>query len=106
MSRTVNIVGAKVEVEPRRLGDFGMMVMGDHAVEKDKNKRGQMYVELCEDIAKEIKRHVNSIGSIHVIPETEEVCSYCGADWTEPKDSPHNGGCCSKDCKFIPDYEA
>lgn len=42
----------------------------------DKSKRS-----FLEDIAKEIKRHVDNIGNITVEIETKDVCELCGLDW-------------------------
>ena len=49
-----------------------------------------------ERIIAEIRRHVDDCSCEYIV-ETEEVCEWCGADWTEDADSPHNGGCCQQD---------
>lgn len=45
----------------------------------------------------EIKRHVDDLGEISIEFIVESICEFCGAKWTEAKDSPHNGGCCEQD---------
>jgi hypothetical protein len=52
--------------------------------------------ESCRHILEQIKRHVDNYGGISLITKTEDVCSFCGAKWTEG-DGIHNGGCCEKD---------
>ena len=32
-----------------------------------------------------------------------EVCEFCGREWTEGKDSSHNGGCCDQDAANMPE---
>jgi len=49
----------------------------------------------------EIKRHcdLENTSEFPIYdPITQEVCSYCGAQWTEG-DSSNNGGCCPKDAE-------
>ena len=61
----------------------------------------------CRDIAEQIERHVDNLPSrgpkTCVLWDTWYVCSFCGADWTEGAESPHNGGCCDKDIENMPD---
>lgn len=50
----------------------------------------------CDNIADQIKRHVDDVASIEIEFDQAHVCAHCGSDWTE--DSPdYNGGCCQDD---------
>jgi hypothetical protein len=50
----------------------------------------------CDDIVKEVKRHIDDVASVHAEWDDEPVCEHCGWAWTE--DSPDfNGGCCDAD---------
>jgi len=51
---------------------------------------------ICEDIKSEIKRHVDYIGSVQVVSDPENVCAFCGSNWTEDSIL-YNGGCCDRD---------
>lgn len=90
----------RVVVHPRSLTDFGGLVVsrgflyghaeGDQARwERDMERR-------CEAIAADIKRHVDSVGSIGIEFDCDDVCSHCGNAWTEKSDT-YNGGCCEQD---------
>ncbi len=90
-----------VRIEPRRKGDFGIAtttLFGQHA-------EAEAIAE-CEEIASQIRRHVDGLSSdrsrgVHVSWTNENVCSHCGADWTEDA-SDYNGGCCTKDIENEP----
>ena len=58
-------------------------------------------LDRCNDVAREIKRHVDDIKSVYVEKEEEEVCQFCGYRWTEP-DLYYNNGCCAEDEKGNP----
>lgn len=59
-------------------------------------------LRLTNDVAKEIKRHVDGIRDINVEFDTNKYCKSCGYDWTEQ--SPlYNGGCCAEDEKNNPE---
>ena len=38
-------------------------------------------VKLCEDIAKDVKRHIDGVSEIHTEWDVEEICSFCGLTW-------------------------
>jgi len=89
-----------VRVEPRRIGDFGRAgSVSDSLIEPDEEKRLEEYRVKCEQMVRQIKRHVDDVGSVSVESEMEAVCEHCGSDWSEERDSPHNAGCCEKDAK-------
>ena len=49
---------------------------------------------ICTQIMDEIQRHVDNIGSIEIVSEKEEKCSYCGYGWDE--DINGEPMCCGK----------
>jgi len=53
--------------------------------------------QCCEEIAAAIRRHVDDVGSVRVVRDSRDVCSFCGCDWTELSEE-YNGGCCDEDC--------
>ena len=52
--------------------------------------------ELCADIAKEVRRHIDHVGVVLVEFDTVKTCEHCGSAWTEDS-AEYNGGCCDKD---------
>jgi hypothetical protein len=82
-----------VEVYPRRLGNFGFMRVTDSMVSANIEKD---YIDRCEEMIEQIKRHVDDVDSAYVEFDQEFVCEFCGRDWTEDSDT-YNGGCCDKD---------
>lgn len=105
MGKTTKPIEYWVRVEPQRLGQFGYGSVSDRLIEPDEAKRLEEYRKLCEQIAADVKRHADDVGSVTVQCETEEVCEHCGAEWTEGE-MPHNGGCCEKDAEVCEEYEA
>lgn len=59
---------------------------------------------VAEDVAKQIRRHVDNIGTVEVIRELAHTCEHCGYDWTEASTT-YNGGCCDKDEENSPNKE-
>ena len=96
MSRIIKHDNYRVIVNPRRLGDFGYASISDAMVCADEAERLKMYKDLCDEIVADIKRHVSGVGYVGVECDSEYVCGYCGASWTEDDDK-YNGGCCAKD---------
>lgn len=116
MGRIERVTEYWVRVDPRRLGNFGVVRVSDRRVEPDEQRRLKKYRERCEEIVEQIRRHVDNVGGVYVETEKEAVCEYCGSTWTEGEESPHNGGCCIKDievydavnglCGFCGEYGA
>jgi len=50
----------------------------------------------CDEIQKDIRRHIDDVGSVIVVAETSSTCEFCGYAWTESSEY-FNGGCCDKD---------
>lgn len=89
----------RVEVEPDEPWLFGK---SQNQAEWEKAMR-----EACEDIKAQIHRHVDGLprfGGVVIQWDSDNVCGYCGAAWTEDDDV-HNGGCCSKDEETAPDQQ-
>jgi hypothetical protein len=87
----------RVVVEPRALGNIGYISMSDRmACGNDLARIRREYEQRCEEIAQQIKRHVDNVASARVEYDEEPVCSHCGRDWTE-ESSAYNGGCCDAD---------
>lgn len=55
----------------------------------------QRRIELCEEMAKSIRRHVDDVHDCSVSFTTRYVCSHCGYEW---EDDPETGEpcCCAK----------
>jgi len=101
----------RVVVEPARsVFDYGYMQLGA----KDSEERAKYirwaekvewdYTNMCRDIKDAIKRHCDDVGSVSIEYDTEYMCEYCGAAWTEDSNE-CNGGCCSKDAEGLPEDE-
>ena len=88
MAVKTNITGYHVEVMPKTYRLSNM----EHELRDQKN--------ICEDMVKEIKRHVDDVDDIYVITEFDLICEHCGSVWTESKYASHNGGCCDKDAEI------
>ena len=58
----------------------------------------------AEDVQEQVKRHCDGIESYSINFDTEDVCEFCGYDWTEG-DAPHNGGCCEEDAKVLEEVD-
>ena len=72
----------RVIVEPRSLGDFGFGIVSDR-MGRTEEQCCKEYLERCEEIEQDIKRHVNNVGHVYVKFDKEEICSYCGYGWEE-----------------------
>lgn len=98
----------RVVIQPRDLGDFGFVKAGlglvygrgpdaQARIEKD-------WQERCEQIVKDVERHVSDVSSAYVEFDQQPVCSHCGWPWTE-ESTTYNGGCCDADEAGRPDSE-
>lgn len=94
MARKIVRTNYRVEVYPRRPGDFGVMHIGNDDHSEEEAQR------ICDHIAECIKKHVGKLdddrGDVHVVFDSESVCEHCGAIWTEAG-ADYNGGCCPED---------
>ncbi len=86
----------RVVVDPRGLGDFGSVRVGDDLICTNEADRQQRYKERCEDIARDIKRHVDYVKCVTVECDDTYACEHCGRHWTEAN-AEYNGGCCDAD---------
>jgi hypothetical protein len=96
VSKKVEQTNFRVVIEPRGLGNFGQISMPDRLICPDKDHRLRQYRERCDEIAADVKRHVDNVGHVYVDFDTEGECEHCGSRWTEDSDQ-YNGGCCEKD---------
>lgn len=96
----------RVVVEPRGLGDFGSVRVSPSFIYghgENSQKRHDADLEArCEEMATEIRRHVDNVRHASVEFDQEDVCEHCGATWTEG-DATYNGGCCDRDEESVPD---
>ena len=53
----------------------------------------------AKELRDQIERHCDS-GRIDIETDSDDLCEFCGALWTEG-DDPHNGGCCAEDIKVL-----
>lgn len=92
----------RVVIEPKGLGDFGSirlpssLLYGNTEMERKRAEKDMH--ERCEEIAEQVRRHVDNVSHAQVDFDQEYVCEHCGAEWTEGE-NPFNGGCCDKDCE-------
>lgn len=98
MAKSAKHENWRVEVYPKRLGDFGYFTISDSRASNDPGKE---YKQRCEEIKDQIKRHVDGIGSCSIECDVNFVCEFCGWQWTEDSDT-YNGGCCGKDEENAP----
>lgn len=87
MGKIIKKENIRVEVYPEKYS-YGICIIN---TEKDE-------FEQCKILEKQIKRHIDDCHTC-LTYDTNEYCEYCGAIWTE--DTPHNGGCCSKDIDLM-----
>lgn len=57
------------------------------------------WYRVAKDLQEQIERHCDGVESCAIDFDTDDVCEFCGYDWTEG-DSPHNG-CCEEDEKTV-----
>lgn len=86
----------RVVVEPHGLGRFGSISTPDSSFYPTAEGRAKAYEERCEEIAAQIKRHVDEVGYITIECDRDPVCDHCGARWSEESND-YNGGCCAED---------
>jgi hypothetical protein len=95
----------RVVVEPRGLGDFGSISVGEGFLygygENARERAAKDMESRCEDMAKAIRRHVDNALYASVEFDQDDVCEHCGAEWTEG-DAAYNGGCCAMDEESAP----
>lgn len=96
----------RIVVEPRGLGNMGFVSMSDRmACGFDDARVEREYQERCEEIASQIRRHVDNVSSAYVEYDQQPICEHCGSAWTETSEI-YNGGCCDKDEESNPEPKA
>lgn len=71
----------RVVIYPRSLGDLGCVRMSDSFLVPDSTERERKYKERCDDIATDVKRHVDFAGDVVIEHDTESACSFCENSW-------------------------
>lgn len=93
-------VNFRVVIEPKGLGDFGSIRVSSSFLygntETGRNRAEKDMHERCEEIAKQVRRHIDNVSYAQVEFDQEYVCEHCGAEWTAGQ-NPFNGGCCERD---------
>lgn len=90
----------RIVVNPRSMTDFGMASFSRSFLYKS-DRDGQAswekdMIDRCNEIAADIRRHVDNVSRVSVEWDQEAVCEHCGSRWTEDS-TMYNGGCCGKD---------
>jgi len=63
------------------MGDLGGIRVSDSFFGASKEDIEKDYQERCEEISKEIKRHVENVQGCGIEFDSEEVCEFCGHEW-------------------------
>lgn len=58
----------------------------------------------AEELKSQIIRHCDGLNYAVATCDTEFVCEFCGAGWSEDDDT-CNGGCCSKDEELMEEIQ-
>lgn len=96
MGKKTEQVNHRLVIYPQHPGDFGFCHIGGMKRDADET------VRILEEMQQQVLRHVDGVRSrnVQIENDIEETCEFCGSAWTEGK-SPHNGGCCAKDCEVF-----
>lgn len=70
----------RIVITPRRLGDLGWMSISDRMASTDIERDTR---ERCEEMAEQVKRHVDNVGSVEVQFTEVHTCSHCFLAWEE-----------------------
>ncbi|RLV66299.1 hypothetical protein STAN_1820 [Streptomyces sp. CBMAI 2042] len=70
----------RIVITPRRLGDLGWMSISDRMASSDIERDTR---ERCEEMAEQVKRHVDNVGSVEVQFTEVHTCSHCFLTWEE-----------------------
>ena len=71
----------RIIVTPKRLGDFGAIRVSDNFFGQSEERIEKDYMRRCDDIADQIKRHVDEVDSVEVNYDVEHTCSHCKYEW-------------------------
>lgn len=86
MAKIIRKSNFRVVVEPKGLGDYGGIRVSDSFFGRSTEEIEKEYLQRCNEIEEEIKRHVDNVGYISVEYDTEERCSHCGYRWEVSED--------------------
>lgn len=76
-TRTTVRSNIRVEVIPIAPGNFGIARISGVTRSEDDT------IKICEDILRQIRRHVDEFESASVVYEFEHECSACGRSWDD-----------------------
>lgn len=76
----------RIIVEPLPLGHFGGIRVPDNFGGLSRERVEQDYIDRCNEIVTDIKRHADNVGHCEVQWDTEITCSHCGNGWEESPD--------------------
>ena len=97
----------RVVVEPRRLGDYGAIRTSDTFCRTEEQVEID-YIQRCNEIVDDIKRHVDNIGNVSIEHDTDSICSHCNLTWeiSETDSDPNFQKGCPMCCnKAIEEWE-
>jgi hypothetical protein len=80
MSKVIKKSNFRVVVEPKRLGDYGSVRTSDSFLRKP-DQIEKDYQRRCDEIAEQIKRHVDNVDRVEVEYDEEFTCSHCNQEW-------------------------
>ena len=78
----------------------GISVIVDVERPFGKNLEPNDWYRAAKDVQEQIERHCDRVESCSIEFDNEDVCEFCGSNWTEG-DNPHNEGCCDEDGKVM-----
>lgn len=87
--------GYEIVVTPKSMGVMGLserIVYGD--TDADRRRLAADRKARAEDMADQIRRHVDYVSLIEIRDDSEWVCSHCGSEWMSDDDC---NGCCDDD---------
>ena len=81
----------------KRLSNFHVVVTAAEPYWPPTGQTPEQYqkaeMRRCEDIRKEITRHVDGIASANIVYASDDVCSFCECRWDDSMGYP---ACCTK----------
>lgn len=86
MAKIIRKSNFRVVVEPKGLGDYGSIRVSDSFFGRSEGEIEKEYLQRCNEIEREIKKHVDNVGYTFVKYDKEELCSHCGLGWEVAED--------------------
>lgn len=76
----------RIEVTPKGLNNFGFVSVSDKFFGETEDQIAKDYLERCEHMADQIRRHVDYVRGAEVVFDSKEECSHCGSEWDAATD--------------------